>query len=43
MNDIICPECKATVSMTNVIGFEKDEVELIGITYLLECKKCSNV
>jgi hypothetical protein len=39
--DVACPKCNSVIAFKNIMMFEPKEVEILGIAYFLECKKCN--
>jgi hypothetical protein len=35
-----CPECGEVVEFRNILSFDKEKFEVLGVTYALMCKKC---
>lgn len=40
MNDVKCPDCGKIISFKNLMAYEPEEVEIIGIAYLFRCVSC---
>ena len=43
MKDVKCPDCNAVIGFKNMMAYEPEEVEILGIAYLFRCKKCDTV
>ena len=41
-NNLVCPECSSIISFQNVIGFDDEQMNLLGIQYLILCLNCGH-
>ena len=40
--DLSCPECNRTISFQNIIAFDDEQMDLLGIQYLILCLNCGH-
>ena len=40
--DLSCPECNRTISFKNIIAFDDEQMDLLGIQYLILCLNCGH-
>lgn len=38
MADLICPACRKILDMNNVYGYDNEEMKILGIIYIIQCK-----
>lgn len=43
MSDVKCPECGKVIDFHNVMGYDDEKVEVLGIVYSFRCLLCGCV